>query len=355
MPTIKEVAALAGVSPTTVSYVLLDRKPVLPSTRARVVAAAQQLGYTPHGPAQALRTGRNRTLGLCVGLATNPTIGAIIQGASQRAYEAGYVLSVAISAHNPALERAHLSALTQQRAAALIVTPASGEATPYAELQRAGIAIVCVDSRPAGLEADLVAADHYQGALAATGHLLASGRRRVALLTIPTGLGSSAARLAGYREAHARAGLPVCEDLICAGLVSREHARAAVARLLAEPRPPDAVIAGGPPLTLGALACLHESGVAIPDDVALVGSGDVGWAPLAEPALSLVEVDGEELGRKAVEVALERIETSITQQPPRDFFLPIQFAARASSVGREERSTAPEGYVRRASPARLTQ
>jgi LacI family transcriptional regulator len=334
VPTIKEVAALAGVSPTTVSYVLLDRKPVLPSTKERVMAAAQRLGYTPHGPAQALRTGRSRTIGLCVSVATNPTMGAIIQGASQRAYESGYVLSVAISARNPALERAHLQVLTRQRVAALILTPPAGEATPYAELQRAGIPVICVDSRPAGLEADLVAADHYQGTLAATSHLLASGRRRVALLTIPTSLGSSAARLAGYREAHARAGLPVPEELVRAELVSREAARAAVAELLAATQPPDAIIAGGPPLTLGALACLREKGIAIPDAVALVGSGDVSWAPLVEPALSLVEVDGEALGRKAVEVALARAETGLSGAPACDVFMPVALVVRASSAAR---------------------
>ena len=334
MSTVREVAALAGVSPTTVSNVLLGSKPVLPSTRQRVLAAAERLGYTPHGLAQALRTGQSRTIGLCLSFSTNPTMGAVIQGASQRAYEAGYVLSVSVHAYNAALERAQLLTLARQLVAALIVAPSGGDAAPYLDLQRAGVVVVCLDSRPEGLAADLVASDHHQGALAATAHLLAGGRRRIALLTTHEGMASSLARQAGYRAAHARAGVPVPEDLARGGLLSRQKAWEAVAELLDGAQPPDAILAGGPPLTLGALACLRERGIAVPDEVALVGSGDVGWAPLVEPALSLIEVDGEALGRRAVEVALERLETGATAPPPRDVYLPVALAVRASSERR---------------------
>ncbi|MHB1133087.1 MAG: LacI family DNA-binding transcriptional regulator [Chloroflexota bacterium] len=336
MATVREVAALAGVSATTVSNVLLGSKAVLADTRERVMAAALELGYTPHGPAQALRTGRSHTLAMCVRFTTNPTTGAVIQGASQRAYEAGYTLSVSVDAGNKDHEQQHLQALTQQRVAALLDYSIHHNPAPYLRLQSTGIPIVFVDGRPEGITADLVAADHRAGTLAAVRHLLRGGRRRIALLTPQTGIGSSLARQEGYLAAYAEQGLVAPSGLVVGDLPDREAGSLATAALLDGPQPPDAIVAGGSPLTLGAFTCLRARGLRMPEEMALVGGGDVGWAPVTEPALSLVEVDGEALGRRVVEVALARLQADFTRLPVREEYLPVRLALRASSGGNGE-------------------
>src|SRR5690349_18417661 len=124
MPTIKEVAARAGVSPSTVSNVFLGRVPVREQTKRRVLRAARRLGYQPDALAQALRLGRTRTLGLLVPHITNPTIAAQVNGATRAAQEAGYTVSVCAIENQPALQERYLEQLRRERVAAVIAQPA---------------------------------------------------------------------------------------------------------------------------------------------------------------------------------------------------------------------------------------
>jgi DNA-binding LacI/PurR family transcriptional regulator len=360
MSTIKEVAARAGVSPSTVSNVFLGRVPVKERTKRRVLSAAQHLGYQPDGLAQALRTGRTRTLGLCVPFVTNPTIAAIVNGATRAAQEAGYAVSVCAIENDPHLQETYLDLLRRERVAAVISQPASSDPLPYAMLKRGGTALIFVDRRPADVEADFLTPD-YRGAMReAVLHLFARGRRRIALVAGPRWIDSSRERIAGYEDAHREAALSglfgssisgvshpsarasssgavIDEDLLVTP--ERRHGktpREAIAELLQRPAGsrPDAVVAGSADVTLTALACLKELGVAVPQEVALIGTGQVDWAALASPPLTMIEIDGDALGRQAVHLALSRIaETAeeIPASPPRELRLPARFVVRESS------------------------
>jgi DNA-binding LacI/PurR family transcriptional regulator len=339
MATIKEVAQRAGVSPSTVSNVFLGRVPVRDRTKRRVLSAAQRLGYQPDGLAQALRTGRRRTLGLLVPHITNPTIAAIVNGATRAAQEAGYAVSVCAIENDPRLQETYLDLLRRERVAAVISQPAGEDPEPYRLLQRTGVALVFVDRRPVGLEADFLTPDYRGATRAAVAHLLETGRRRVALLTGPRWVDSTRERIAGYEAAHIDAGVAVDGDL----LVTLDRRRgatisSALVDLLRRPRAadrPDAVVAGSAAFTLTALACLHDSGVAVPKEVALVGTGQVDWARFAAPPLSMIEIDGGEIGRQAVELALARADEAAagsTSTPARSITLPAGLVVRGSSA-----------------------
>ena len=332
MPSVKDVALAAGVSPMTVSNVFSGRVPVRDRTRQRVLAAAKKLGYLPHGPAQALRTGRSFTIALSLPLITNLTMAAMAQSASREACAAGYMLSVSPLEYNAELERAHFDALARQRVAVVIAIPVSNDPRPYVQLQQTGTPVVFVDRRPPGITADLLASDHRTGTLAAVRHLLATGRRRVAMLMPPAEIGSSVARIEGYVAAYAEAGLPAPSDLFRPGLLTQGDAYRVTAEFLDQAEPPDAIIATGPSLTLGAQSCLRERAVQIPAEMAFVGTGDVRWAGLVEPPLTVVEVDGEELGRRAVGMAIERLEGQASLPPARDIYLPTRLVIRGSTV-----------------------
>jgi LacI family transcriptional regulator len=330
VPTIKEVAARAGVSPSTVSNVFLGRVPVKEGTKRRVLLAARRLGYRPDGRAQALRTGRTRTLGLCVPFITNPTVAAIVNGAARAAQEAGYAVSVCTIENEPDLQATYLDLLRRDRVAAVISQPAGRDPEPYATLQRAGAALVFVDRRLPGLTADFLTPDYRGAVRQAVAHLLAAGRRRVALITGPRWIDSTLERIAGYEAAHRAAGLAVDESLVLASEgASRRSPREAIDDLLGRSPAPDALVAGSADVTLTALARLKAGGRAVPGSVALIGTGQLAWAPLADPPLSMIEVDGEALGREAVRLALSRL--GAPQTAPREITLPARLVLRASS------------------------
>lgn len=328
--TIADVAEKAGVSLGTASNALNGKGRVHTLLRERVLAVARELGYQPHPLAQALRTGRNRTIGFSVAFISNPTIPPILQSASRAAHEAGYNLMICVTEYDPALERAQLEGLARQRVAAVIAFHPGDDPEPYLLAQQAGVQLLLVDHRPAGVVADLATSDHQATMREAVGHLLASGRRRVALLLNTVTINQR--RMAGYDDAYKLAGLLAPPDLVVTGLLTEEVTFAAVDELLARPDPPDAVVAGVGLLVQWTLARLRGRGVTIPDDMAFVGSGDRRWGRLIEPPLSMIEIDGQEHGRRLVELVLERLESGPALPPAREVLLPSRFVARASSA-----------------------
>jgi LacI family transcriptional regulator len=319
--------------------VFLGRVPVRDATKRRVLAAARRLGYQPDGLAQALRTGRTRTLGLLVPHITNPTIAAIVNGATRAAQEAGYAVSVCAIENDLKLQETYLDLLRRERVAAVIAQPAGHDPEPYAALQRAGAALVFVDRRPVGLQSDYLTPDYRSATRDAVRHLLETGRRRIALLTGPRWIDSTRERIAGYETAHIEAGLLVDEELIVTpDRRPGTSLRSAIAALLARPRTvgrPDAVVAGSADVTLTALAGLHDTGLRVPEDVALVGTGQVDWARFAAPPLSMIVIDGGEIGRRAVALTLARIreaDSGANPAPPQTIILPATLTLRASST-----------------------
>ncbi|MCL5109209.1 MAG: LacI family transcriptional regulator [Chloroflexi bacterium] len=329
--TITQVAQLAGVSISTASKALSGKGHVNPVLDERVRAVAQQLGYSPHVLAQALRTGRARILGLQVAMVTHYTTAAICEGVLAAAYAQDYAVAMCSTQQRSEVEHKHLEALARQRVAAVIALPLSRDAGPYLDLQAKGIPVVFMQRRPAGVEADLVASDYGVGTLEAIRHLLSTRRRRVALLAPASTYGSNEDRAAAYGRAHAEAGVPVPEGLICFSPRNAREAYAATRDLMGYSQPPDAIVAAGSEIVTPALACLSDLGVAVPGDVAFVGAGDVEWARLAGPSLTMIEIDGREIGRLAVQLALERLTPEGRDLPVREVRLPTNLIVRASS------------------------
>jgi LacI family transcriptional regulator len=331
MSSIKQIAAVAGVSKSTVSNVFVGNVPVREETRRKVLTAAEQLGYRPHGPAQTLRTGRSKVLGLCVAFITSPTVAPVIQGAANQAYAEGFAVSICALDSNADLERKHADVLLGQRAAAVVSYASSNDPAAYLELQRAGVPVVFIGSRPCGIAADLIMPDFRAAMLSAVRHLIDGGRRRIGLLIGAPERETSLACVDGYRTAHAEAGRTILDDLIVVGLRCTAEAYGATEALLHVGV--DALVAGLPSLTLGAVSCLCDRGIAMPEQVAFLGSGDTGWARLVRPPLTMMEVDSVELGRRAMAMAMERLNPRLRDAPPREVCLPIRLEIRASSLG----------------------
>lgn len=335
---ITQVAEQAGVSRGTVSNVLNEKGSVHPVLREKVLSAAHQLGYHPHPFAQGLRSGRTRIIGVCVPYVTSPTLAAVVEGASDQAYTMGYAVMICLAGRDYARRLAHLESLSRQRVAAVVVVPgANDDPEPYLQLQERGIPVIFGISRPSGICADLVATHDREGTMTAVRHLTGAGRRRVALLNASLSIEANVERMAGFRAAFQELGLPPIEGLICSGLSSKQDAYAATKALLGRAEPPDAIVAGGATITVGAVACLRDAGVKMPDEIAFVGTGDLEWARLMEPPLTMLEMDGSEIGRCAVRTAVERLGQPTQRVDVRDTLMQLRLVIRGSSVSGEIR------------------
>jgi LacI family transcriptional regulator len=327
LPSIRTVAALAGVSTATVSNVLNARRSVAPELAARVHAAVKELGYIADLGASRLRSRRSRVAGLLVPDIANPFFGALaatLEGAARRD---GYDLLIVSSGDDPEQEAARLRALLTWRPAGIIVVPCHG-ALPGREIaEAAGVRLVAADRIPSGPPLDLVAVDNLAAAAAVGHHLVETGRRHVLVAAARASISNVAERCAGVRAAVEARGARM--EVIEVGF-TLEESRARLARRLAAPPLPDALFTLNNIATLGALGALDAAGLRVPDDVALVGFDDEEWMHVASPPLSAVRQPVEELGLAAWARLMARIAGD--HAPPIEQRLPCTLEVRASSA-----------------------
>ncbi|SFQ67651.1 LacI family transcriptional regulator [Amycolatopsis arida] len=307
MATISDVAARAGVSTATVSRALNGKSTVDPQLVARVLAAAEELGYHPNGLARNLRRQETAVLALVISDVANPFFTAIARGVEDVAQDAGYSVVLCNSDENPDKERRYLDVALQERVAGVIISP-TGPATSVDVLTQRGTPVVAVDRPLTGRSADQVLVDTRAAAQEATAHLLAGGYRRVGCVTGPEGVRTADDRLAGYQDALRAAGLPRTGRWVRrVEYHLPSGARAAAGDLLALPEPPDALLVANNPTAIGALEALAERGLRPGRDVGVVAFDDVPWATLMDPPLSVVTQPAYEIGTEAARMLLARI------------------------------------------------
>lgn len=299
-----DVARLAGVSTATVSYVFNgDDGKVSAATAQRVLDAANKLGYRPSPIARALKTGRMRMLGIVVPDITNPYFGELVEQFERVATEHGHALVINLSYGEAATERARVEELADRGVDAIFLSPAQSEAELGA-LTRRGRRIVVLDHTAPIPGMKCVATDFQSATHEAAAHLLAHGRRRMAML-----FGDSASladpRALGWVQAHQELGLP--PGPILQSRFTREGAHRITAELMARPagERPDAVFAASDLEALGALRAIHEAGLRVPEDVALVSFDGTAETLYAWPQLTTMRQDTAAIARCAIEAALD--------------------------------------------------
>lgn len=305
-----DVARLAGVSVKTVSNVINGYPYVRDTTRSKVMTAIDKLGYEVNVSARSLRTGRTDLIGLAVPELKLPYFAELADSVIVEAEKVG--LTVLIQQTNGSRER-ELEVLHGARrnlTDGLIFSPlALGQEDKH--LLETDFPLVVLGERIFGGPADHVTMSNVEAARAATEHLLAQGRRRIALVGAHEGerVGSAALRATGYREALEAAGIAVDPRLIGeAGPWHRETGADATRALLDSGVEFDAVFALNDALAMGVLHTLRAHGLTVPDDVAVMGFDDVEDARFTSPALSSVAPGREEIAATAVRLLKQRIE-----------------------------------------------
>ncbi|HKP17879.1 MAG TPA: LacI family DNA-binding transcriptional regulator [Gaiellaceae bacterium] len=303
--TLADVAREAGTSPSTASRALSGRGYVSAPVRARLLEAAERLGYVANASARVLKQRRSYVVGVVVSDLGNQFYASLATGVEETLREAGYQMLLLSDNSESAEELAGARAFAAMRAAGVIMTPVAYDALPL--LARHGIPVVEVDRRLATLPCDAVVIDNERGGREATAHLFAAGHRRIALLVVDTDWTTDRGRLHGYLAAHQIAGVAVDQRLV---LPLPVHARDAEARIesLLRTAAPTAIFAANNLLAEQAWRVLRRLGRRIPHDVSLVAFDDMPWMEMVDPAITTVAQPTREMGRRAAALLLRRLE-----------------------------------------------
>jgi LacI family transcriptional regulator len=302
--TLADIAREAGTSPSTASRALNGKGYVSDAARARLLDAAERLGYVPNASARTLKQKTSRVIGVIVSDLGNQFYGRLAAAIEQTLREADYQMVLVGDNSENAEELAGVRTFLAMRAPGVIMTPVSDEASQ--QLARHGTIVVEVDRRLARVPCDAVVIDNERGARDATAHLLAAGHRRVALLVAATDWTSDVGRLQGYRQAHEEAGVELDERLIVRVAFHAPDAEARIGALLDEERP-TAIFAANNLLAEQAWRVVRERGLKLPNDISLVGFDDVPWMEMVSPGITVVAQPTDELGRMAARLLLRRI------------------------------------------------
>ncbi|MEY9840855.1 LacI family DNA-binding transcriptional regulator [Streptacidiphilus sp. EB103A] len=312
-PTMKDVAALAGISIKTVSRVVNGVSTVDPELAARVQEAARKLGYRPNLTASNLRRrdGRTATIGMLVEDAANPFSAALMRAVENIARSRGVLVLFGSLDEDPARERELVGALLDRRVDGLVIVPAGLDHSYLVTEQQAGTRLVFVDREPSLLNADAVVSDNRHGAITAVEHLLAAGHRRIAYLGDQISIPTAAQRFDGYQHALGFARIPLDPALIRHGLRTAEAAEQTVEQLLALPDPPTALFTSQNLVTIATCRALRR--LRRHHAVAMVGFDDFPLADMLEPGISVIAQDADALGRLAAGTLFRRLDGDTSQ------------------------------------------
>jgi DNA-binding LacI/PurR family transcriptional regulator len=326
--TIKRVAEHAGVSIATVSRAFASPQAVSDELRARVHEAARLLNYRPSRAARTLRVGTSQAIGVVIPDLQNPFFTDVVRGIDGVLQAAGYTLLLSNADEDAARERDVLETFRAEGVAGIIFVPINAARDTYRQLLAPPVRTVAVDRLPLSLRVDLVTVDNVEGTRNGVAHLIAMGHREVALLSGPSKHSTAMEREQGYQLALRAAGLPMRPELVYRGDFRESGGYDGIKVLMALPHRPTAVFVANNLMTLGALRALHEIGLRIPDEVALVGFDDMPWATSLNPPLTAVSQPAQEIGSSAAELLLDRI--ARPDQAIRHLILETKLVVRAS-------------------------
>jgi|FaiFalFF_MnMetaG_3_1042247.scaffolds.fasta_scaffold01644_5 DNA-binding LacI/PurR family transcriptional regulator len=338
----REIAQLARVSQATVSRVLNNDPQVNEELRQRVLSVMDALGYVPDARAQSLRAQRTRLLGLVIhrapsALAYDPFFSALIASIIDQAGRQGYHLCVDAARTVRGQRAIYEELLRTRRVDGLILVESEARDERIARLTAEGFPFVLIGRYERGVrrkhmpqeEPCSVDNDNVGAARMATLYLIEQGCRHIGYIGGPAGLTVTRDRLRGYREAIERCGIPYDPRWVMFTEFSEQGGARAMAELLREAPPPDAVLALDDVLAIGAMREAQRHGLRIPEQLKVVGFNDTPLCAFVEPSLTSVAIDIAGLARAATQRLIDLIEGRAVE--PRRLIVPARLVPRESA------------------------
>ncbi|WP_181834092.1 LacI family DNA-binding transcriptional regulator [Brucella anthropi] len=307
-PTIKDVAARAGLSAGTVSR-YLNKSLILPDdTAQRIEGAVTDLGYRPNAMARRLSKGRTEMLGFATTDIAYPVFAAIASAAEAEAEARGYGLAVYFTRNKLEKELSLINKIEDQHVDGLILRTNHVDDGRLREAISQTGRVVLIDEDIDGVAAPRIFADSVRGTSLATKHLVDQGHRRIAFIGGQQELLSSQERFEGFRQVMAAEGFPIDGQMVKFGSYHEWYGIQAFEELWQLPSPPTAIVVAADLLALGVMRAANAKGVSIPDHLSIIGFDDLDMASLLAPPLTTVRQSPEEFGRRAVAALVNLIE-----------------------------------------------
>jgi LacI family transcriptional regulator len=331
MPTIREVAKLAGVAPITASRVMSDSGYASEDVRRRVKKAAEELNYVPNTLARSLKSKRTQTLALVITDITNPFWTTVARGVEDAASVSGYNVIFCNTDESAEKQSMYINTLLQKQVDGVLLVPAHSDDNPIEILRQHDVQVVLLDRRLEDVQANVVRCDSKDGACQLINLLLKLGHRRIAILRGPSGVSSAEDRMAGYQLALSDAGMKVENDLVFSCEFSVESGYQMTQRLLSISPRPTAMFASNNFIAIGALKALRDAQVEVPKNMSVVGFDDLPLAIVVDPFLTVADQPAYEMGR----LATLRLLDMLNHKNPEDIeetVLPISIIERKSTL-----------------------
>ena len=331
-PTLKAIARQLGVSVTTVSRALNGKAReygISSKTEKAVRKAAEKLNFSPDPLARGLRLNRTLSIGLVIPDISNPYFAEIAKYVEMAARAAGYSVILCDSQENTDLEAESLTLLRDRKVDGLVVAPVGQSAGHFEALQDGNPPAVVIDRHFPRLKLPYVISDNYKGAMEATGHFIERGHRTIACVQGLARTSPNRERVRGYEAALKGHGIPVDDSLVAGSSFSEENGYICAKLLLKKAKGITAVLALSNLIALGILRALSEEDLRVPDDVSIICFDDQPYCAYLNPPMTAVEQNKEQMGRIAVRLLLDQIQSA--KGPMQEgIVLPTKLIARAS-------------------------
>jgi len=330
----KDIARDLGVSLMTVSKALRSHSDISEQTRQRVLKRMRELNYQPDWIARSMVTGKTYLVGLVLPDLMHSFFAEVAMGVARKLQPLGYQVVIGNTEENPEIEKRDIEALVARKVDGLIIASAQRHGDPqvFKALERAGTSYVLIDRMVAGVEANYVGVKDEEVGVIATEHLIAQGAQRIAHIRGPA-VSTGRGRLRGYRRALARRGLKTKPEYIVSGEFGDRGGYQAMLRLLALDPPPDAVFCYNDPVAAGAIQAILEGKLRIPEDIAIVGAGNVNYSGLLRVPLSTVDQSSGLIGERAAEL-LSHCMDARKPPAPQKILIPPRLVIRDSRLRR---------------------
>lgn len=338
----RDVASMAGVSVMTVSRVMHDDPRISDETKKRVRAVVRRLGYLRNDTARNLRIGRGAgAIGLVIGNLANPFYSQLALGVGEVAEQHGLTVMLVNTGGKVEREVRSVSDLLSRRVEGIVIAPEGDDQSHLGPGPMRATPVVCVARPPAGIDADCVLVDDYNGTRQATDLLIERGHSELGFIGLPTTVWTGSERLRGFKAAMRRAGLRVNAKYVRNQESDVSAAERTVRAMLALPRPPTALFAANNRNMIGALRAVGS----LDQPVALAGFDDFELADMLDLPLIVVSYDAMDLGRQAAQLLLQRVEGN-TGLPARRVIVPTTVVEYGPDNGKYRLFGRADGLVR---------
>jgi LacI family transcriptional regulator len=314
----KDIARDLGVSVITVSKVLRNHPDVGDETRERVLARVKELDYRPNLAARSLVTGRTYLIGLVVPDLLHPFFAEIAKSLSEALRQSGYYLIVSSSDEDPDLEEEEINQLLARRLDTLIIASCRSTVDLFFRIEKQKTPYVLIDRSLPGLLANFVGVDDEAVGMLATKHLIDIGCKRIAHIRGPQ-TSPGVRRVEGYKRALTQSGIKVIDDYIITeptgDVETRQRGADAMRQILSLKARPDGVFCFNDPMAMGAMNYALDQGVRIPEDIAVIGCGNLHYDDALSVPLSSINQHSRRIGQEAARIALGILDSKILPKP----------------------------------------